>query len=253
MDDIDDSVMDLLLKKNGEMGSVYHFVDLWRRGQTMIEHENIKERLWSLTFPLYFYDYETIKWPVPLLQGTGPWQQVVVQYSLHKLDADGTMTHKEFLLAPWAHDNKVLVEHLIADLDDAQGGSFIVWYQWFENSRNEEMAKMYPIFHDALMRINASTFDLMEIFKEHLYFDRWFWGSCSIKKVLPVLTDINYEDLNVANGAVASELLMKMLRNELNPYELAQAKQDLLAYCKLDTWAMVEIYRALLACTEGRE
>jgi len=68
-----------------------------------------------------------------------------------------------------------------------------------------------------------------------------------------VLTDINYEDLNVANGAVASELLMKMLRNELNPYELAQAKQDLLAYCKLDTWAMVEIYRALLACTEGRE
>jgi len=45
MDDIDDSVMDLLLKKNGEMGSVYHFVDLWRRGQTMIEHENIKERL----------------------------------------------------------------------------------------------------------------------------------------------------------------------------------------------------------------
>lgn len=47
---------------------------------------------------MYFYDYETLSRPVPLMQGTCPWQQVVVQYSVHRLDADGTISHKEAII-----------------------------------------------------------------------------------------------------------------------------------------------------------
>ena len=51
---------------------------------------------------------------------------------------------------------------------------------------------MYPSYAAAFEHINANTFDLMDIFKDLLYFDPQFCGSSSIKKVLPTLTDISY-------------------------------------------------------------
>lgn len=59
---------------------------------------------------------------------------------------------------------------------------------------------MFPEYKDALDRINSRTFDLMEIFSKQLYIHRDFEGSSSIKKVLPVLTDISYDNMAVPNG-----------------------------------------------------
>ncbi|USN55185.1 MAG: DUF2779 domain-containing protein [Candidatus Peribacteria bacterium] len=70
---------------------------------------------------------------------------------------------------------------------------------------------MYPQYQAALERINAQTFDLMELFSKQYYFHRDFQGSSSIKKVLPVLTDISYDGLAVSNGAIAADLLMKTI------------------------------------------
>jgi lipopolysaccharide biosynthesis protein len=47
--------------------------------------------------------------------------------------------------------------------------------------------------------VNNQTFDLMDIFKNMDYFHRDFNGSASIKKVLPVMTNISYDDLEVGN------------------------------------------------------
>ena len=54
----------------------------------------------ELQFPLYFYDYETVSRPIPLLEGTKPRQQVVVQYSVHKMEQDGTITHSQDIIRP---------------------------------------------------------------------------------------------------------------------------------------------------------
>ncbi|HCB52088.1 TPA: hypothetical protein DEP21_06030 [Patescibacteria group bacterium] len=40
-----------------------------------------------------FYDYETISVPVPLFDYSYAYQQVPVQYSLHKYYEDGRMEH----------------------------------------------------------------------------------------------------------------------------------------------------------------
>jgi hypothetical protein len=61
------------------------------------------------------------------------------------------------------------------------------------------MAEQYPEYAEALIAINEKTFDLMEVFSKLNYFDKRFNGSSSIKKVLPVLTDIRYDDLEVNN------------------------------------------------------
>lgn len=80
-------------------------------------------------------------------------------------------------------------------------------------------------------------FDLMNIFKED-YVDYRFRGSTSIKKVLPVLCpQFSYQDLEVQDGTMA-------LDPDFNE-NIEQTRKNLLAYCELDTFAMVEIYKKI--------
>jgi len=101
---------------------------------------------------------------------------------------------------------------------------------------------MYPQHQEIFNKVNTNTFDLMDIFKEQLYFDRRFGGSCSIKKVLPVLTDISYSGLAVPNGAIAADLLAQLAHGTLPADQVDTVRADLLQYCKQDTRAMVRIW-----------
>ncbi len=205
------------------------------------DKKTIQEIFWNLTFPLYFYDYETVSRPIPIFQQTHPRQQAVVQYSIHKIDADGTITHYEWLINPWSETNKEVVYKFVQDVWDPKW-TFIVRNKWFENSRNDEMWVMYPEYKKFFEEVNLQTFDLMDIFKNLQYFDPDFGWSCSIKKVLPVLSDITYDWMTVSNGGDASNYLQKLIKNQL-PIEISV--KNLLEYCKQDTRAMVEIYNFL--------
>lgn len=59
---------------------------------------------------------------------------------------------------------------------------------------------MYPEHKEFFEQVNLQTFDLMEVFRDLHYFDPDFGGSCSIKKVLPVVSEITYEGMTVSNG-----------------------------------------------------
>jgi hypothetical protein len=88
-----------LYSSKGEKTKASNFVSLRKQAETVIDKEAIKERFRNeLRYPLYFYDYETVTRPIPLFEGTSPRQQVIVQYSLHKIDEDGTITHKEAII-----------------------------------------------------------------------------------------------------------------------------------------------------------
>lgn len=108
------------------------------------------------------------------------------------------------------------------------------------------MAKLYSQYAEAFALINEKTFDLMEIFSEQLYFHRGFHGSSSIKKVLPVLTDISYDGLAVPHGSLAAELLAGIVQSKY-PLDICNTHiKNLLEYCKQDTRAMVRIYQKVL-------
>ena len=57
-----------LLSAKGEETKASKYVGLWQQGETVIDIPMVKSMLSELTFPLFFYDYETINRPVPLLQ-----------------------------------------------------------------------------------------------------------------------------------------------------------------------------------------
>ena len=240
--DLNEMDKESLRNKKGEETSVMRYLDLWNTWETVLAKDEIQKQLDSLTYPLFFYDYETISVPVPLFEKTHSRQQVVVQYSCHIITAPwAEPIHKEGLIDHGQTDNAWLVDKLIQDLGSGNW-TYIVWYQWFENKRNEEMWKIYPHHADAFATINENTFDLMTVFSTWNYFDRRFQWSSSIKKVLPVLTDISYDNLSVSNWAIASALLGTLAKGLIPEVEVEATTKNLLEYCKQDTRAMVRIW-----------
>ena len=178
---------------------------------------------------------------MPLLDRTSPHKHFPVQYSLHLLHRDGRLEHFEYLeREPRLPDR--LVERLRADIGEE--GSVISWHASFEKTQNKEVARLFPEFSDFLSDLNDRMADLEDVFKAD-YVDARFDGSTSIKKVLPVICpELSYTELDVQDGASAMDAWQKMLAAENE--ESDQIADSLLSYCKLDTYAMVSIYQALV-------
>ncbi len=130
-------------------------------------------------------------------------------------------------------------------------GSVIVWYQIFEKSRNTELANMLPQYADRLENINSRVVDLMIPFKNDWVINKDFFGSASIKKVLPALCnnkEFDYSAMEVGDGQTAqrvwSEFFIKKFA-EKTEKEKEKVLKDLIEYCKLDTFAMVKILEYL--------
>ncbi len=220
-------------------------VDAEKSKQPKIDKDAIAEILSELEYPLYFLDYETVSTALPLYENCKPYQQIPFQYSLHVLrEPNGTLEHYEYL----SHDSTTLPAHeLLSKLKQQIGpsGSVITWNKSFEMGRNREMAEQYPEFAELMNSINDRVFDLMEVFSKQHYVHHKFKGSSSIKKVLPVLVNgFTYDDMDISNGQAAALRWYEAVTSD-DP-ELASATyESLLEYCKLDTLAMVEIYKTL--------
>jgi hypothetical protein len=205
----------------------------------------IKKTLDKLVFPLYFFDYEGFVSAIPMFDGFGAYEQIPFQYSLHIMQENGDIEHREFLITdPQGDLTHPLVERMKEDIDP--NGTTIAWYSSYEKQRNTKLAELHPDYAEFLENINEGMFDLMTIFSKNYYVDPAFKGSASIKKVLPVIVpELTYKNLHISKGDQASERWEKMISKDTPEAEKKQIEKDLLEYCKLDTWAMVEIYRFL--------
>ena len=219
---------------------------VWTEGtKPTIDHEQITNFIGGLRYPLYFLDYETMSGLVPYFDGHRPYQQVPTQYSLHILRSpDAEIEHVEYLHTENSDPARPLTEKLIADIGTE--GTVLVWYEAFEKARNTELGEMLPEYKDAMQAINDRVVDLIIPFKRKWYDDPRFEGSASIKKVLPVLCpELSYKTLGIQEGGSAQRLWMEAVLDGTRAAEKDKILADLLEYCKLDTLAMVEIYRVL--------
>lgn len=212
-----------------------------RTNQATIDTNAIQHELENLAFPLYFLDYETYNSAIPLFDGYHPQQQMVFQYSLHKLEhPDAELAHTEYLAVDTNEPSFKLLQQLRNDIGDT--GSVLVWNKTFEATRNKELAEIHPEFSDFLMDINERMYDLADSVKEGFYVHPLFRGSWSIKNVLPViLPNLSYKNLTVNKGDQAMITWWEMINN--TDTTASETAKDLLDYCKLDTLAMVEIYK----------
>jgi len=210
-----------------------------------IDKGGIETELSNLVYPLYFLDYESYSPAVPLFDGFKPYQQMVFQYSLHIQEApDAKVEHFEFLADKWQDPCPELLKNMTSQIGNT--GTILVWNEGFEKGRNEEMAKMYSKFKEKLLSINSRVYDLATSFKKNYYVHKDFKGKWSIKVILPVLIpSLSHKDLNIQEGGTASESYRKLIDKNISKEEKAVLEKDMLEYCKLDTFAMVEIFNHL--------
>lgn len=220
-------------------------VQATKSNQRSINTHKIAEFMQNIQYPLYFLDYETLSSVIPSFDGIRPYQQVPFQYSLHILQSpDAPLQHKEYLHTENSHPGLPLLQRLKEDIGDT--GTILVWYEKFEKSRNKELGEMFPEYADFMQSVNNRIIDLMIPFSEGWFVDKDFFGSASIKKVLPVLvSELSYKELNIQEGASAQRIWMETILDGKNPESKNKILSDLIAYCKLDTLAMVQLFKVL--------
>lgn len=211
----------------------------------IIDLHSIKSELNSLTYPLYFLDYETYPPAIPLFKGFKPYQQIPFQFSLHVLESpEKELSHFEYLHTEKSDPSK----NVIAKLKEyiGQKGSVIVWSKRFEKSINSELAERHPEDTFFLNDLNERIYDLMDIFQKQLYVHPGFKGKTSIKKVLPVLApSLSYKDLEIQEGGAAMEAWYNLVFKENTAEKKELVVKNLLNYCCLDTYAMYVIWKEL--------
>ncbi|MCC6414083.1 MAG: DUF2779 domain-containing protein [Saprospiraceae bacterium] len=224
-------------------------VRIAQSGEPHIETERIRASLNTLRYPLYFLDYETLAYAIPLYDALAPYQQMTFQWSLHIVrEAGAEPEHLGFLSDGSDHPALHFVEALRAAIPP-DGGSVVVWNKSFEVARNKELAAMSPQHADFLLDLNNRVYDLMEIFQKQDYAHPAFKGSYSIKNVLPVLAPhLSYEGLPIHHGMLASIHWHKLATGDLTEAERLQVMDNLRRYCGLDTLAMVEVWRVVGGC-----
>lgn len=217
-----------------------------KENHVIVDGAKIREFLAALVYPLYFLDYETLSCLVPEYDGTRPYEQIPFQYSLHILDRpDGELTHVGYLHADQSNPVEALSTSLATHIGPK--GTVLAWHSNFEESRNTEMGEMAPEFQEFYRKVNRRMVDLKMPFSEGWYIDKNFFGSASIKHVLPVLIpELSYEDLEIREGNSAQRIWMETVLEGKHKEEREKIFHALDTYCALDTLAMVKIYEYLL-------
>jgi len=199
----------------------------------------------GVEYPLHFLDFEAARPPVPTYPGQQPYALIPFQWSCHVLPApNAPLQHFEFLARNADDPRRALTESLVEALHPE--GSIVV-YSGFEQEVIRSMAGLFPDLAPSLDGIAARLFDLLPAVRRHFYHPD-FGASFSIKSILPVLVPGQaYEDLEISEGMEAVWAYHRLLSDELEPDERDRLVRDLLDYCRQDSFAMVEVYQALLA------
>ena len=216
-----------------------------KTGERIIDKEKIKDFIDSFEYPLYFFDYETLASVIPMFDGMKPYQGYPFQYSLHILDSpDAELRHEEYLHAEKSNPMPQLVEKMKKDFGDK--GTILTWNMSYEKKCNERMAEIYPEHSKFLLELNERIDDLMIPFFQQWFIDKDFFGSASVKYVLPVMVpELSYKDLDVSDGMKARRTWTQTVLEDKNTWNKEEILKNLSDYCTLDTYAMVLIYNYL--------
>lgn len=219
---------------------------------TYVNKTEIAVFMQSLSYPLYFLDFETMQPVIPEYVGTKPYAQIPFQYSLHYIEHEGgELKHKEFLAESGTDPRRALAERLCEDIPT--NVCVTAYNKAFECTRIKELAETYPDLAEHLTNIRNNIVDLLVPFQSGWYYNKAMGGSFSIKSVLPAIfpddPSLNYHNLEgVHNGGEAMTIFPKI--QHMSPEDQKIARHNLLKYCELDTYAMVKVWQELVRVTQ---
>lgn len=213
-------------------------VEVVRSGRPDINGEGLHKDLGALQWPVKHLDFETIMPALPLWAGVRPYEAVPFQYSIHIHEQDGSVSHREFLAPAGEDPRRTLAERMLEDLGES--GS-IIHYSPYERKILNALAEWFPEMQEQFDAVLGRMFDLEKMVRARLKHPL-DCGRTSIKFVLPAwCPELTYSDLDVKDGQTASVKYLRMAMGLLDEQEARKLNQDLLDYCRLDTFATVRL------------
>lgn len=217
----------------------------------------------EIKYPIYHLDFESFPCPLPRFKGEKAYSQSLFQFSIHVEREPGVCDKEKDHYSFLAKDHSDVREELIKEMLNVikpDGGTILVYNISFEKTRIRELGNLYPQYAARLEDISNRLFDLIYIVKTNgplyrslgysdrdsrniNYYHENLGGSYSIKKVLPLFTNLSYASLNIANGEEAYVAYANFPK--LDEETFKQTYDDLVEYCQQDTWAMVEVLNGL--------
>ncbi len=218
----------------------------------------------EIRYPIYHLDFEGFPCPLPRFHGEKPYMQSLFQFSLHIERKPGvcdfTKDCYSFLAKDYSDCREDLIKEMIRLIDLSNGGCVLVYNKAYECTRIKELSEIFPQYSKELMKINDHVFDLLDIVKGNAklyqtlgfteeeskrvnYYNNGLHGSYSIKKVLPLFSNLSYKNLAIANGneAIVAYSQFKYLDEE----KIEELRKELITYCSQDTWSMVVVLQGI--------
>jgi hypothetical protein len=226
-------------------------IETTRTGKIHVDKNPLGEFLKQATYPINFLDFESFQNAIPWLPGQKPFMQIPFQFSLHILHEDGELEHREFIGDGLVDPRLALTEHLISNLTGT--GSIVAYNQSFEKSVIRGLAREFKQHEERLTLTLDRFIDLITPFRELMVYLPGFNGSFSIKSILPAMLpdrdDMDYKKLEIPDGEVAMDAYAHLIK-VISKEKRDAVRHSLLDYCKLDTLAMVEIWKVLRTLVE---
>jgi hypothetical protein len=185
---------------------------------------------------------------IPIWKGTRPYEQIPFQFSLHTLQESGLLEHSAFLDLSGDDPTASFAAALVAACGEV--GPIFVHNAKFERMIIFYAARRVPALAGRLDQLRDRIVDLLPI-AERFYYHPSQHGSWSIKSVLPaVCPDLRYDDLEgVQDGGGAVAAYGEAIHPTTSQQRRLEIEKQLLAYCQLDTFAMVRLWQVF----SGRE
>ncbi|MXX40756.1 MAG: DUF2779 domain-containing protein [Gemmatimonadetes bacterium] len=218
----------------------------WVRRVTIAGEPELKPEaaeVGAYDYPRYYLDFETIQFAVPIWAGTRPYEALPFQWSCHIELANGELRHEEYVDTVGNSPMRICAESLLRVVGK-EGPVFT--YAPYEKRILNALATRYPDLAEDLHKLIERLVDLLPIV-QRTYYHPDMLGSWSIKNVLPtVAPHLDYGSLGeVQDGNAAGTAYLRIINPETDKAECQRLVRELLAYCKLDTLAMVELVKYL--------
>lgn len=218
------------------------------RRRPHVDRDALLSFLETLKYPLFYLDFEAVSMAVPQFDRVRPWEHVPYLYSLHREDEPGSeVSHMSFMMEPGVDQRRDMAVALLESL--GEGGSIVVYNASFESGILARLGMSLPDLAPELASAQGRIVDLLEPFNEFTYYDHRQRGKVSLKTVLPILTEYDYDDESIHDGYTAN-LAYRSLSEGRSESRRAETLDGLVAYCAMDTLAMVEIVRTLRSIVE---
>lgn len=190
--------------------------------------------------PLSYVDFEWDTYLIPPYKGMKPLDVMPFEYALYIENENGKIEHKTFISN--GDCRKEFIESLIANLPK-EGKILAYNATGAEVLKLNKLAEQFPEYKEEIAKIVSRFVDLATPFVEGMVYDTKMAGNFTLKKLVSIVSDKSYKDLDVSDGLEAvKEWRIIDKGNEENKSEIID---NLKQYCSLDAYGLLLVYKWL--------